>query len=81
MPDDQTAPQSPQAASPVQFRWPDKLVAEPAHMLVCPNCGDAAAKPLVLAAKAAFPGQHIDTILLRCPACGCAFFDGLATLD
>ena len=47
----------------------------------CPNCGAAGRKAPVLAATGDFPGLHVETTLLRCAACGCAFFDNLPDLD
>lgn len=64
--------------------WADPAAGTPSNLqsLRCPNCGSDDAKSLVLT----FAGKHRNVSLrplnvLRCPACGCHFYDDQAPPD
>jgi SAM-dependent methyltransferase len=66
------------AAVPPLFLWPEEAPEAQATAPRCPTCGDAAPKSLIcLSAPEAQPAWR----LLRCPACGCGFFETPAIPD
>ena len=65
-------------AMPPPFLWPEEAPEAEAAALDCPTCGDTAPKtPLCLSTPPAGPKWR----LLRCPACGCGFFESKAIPD
>ena len=65
-------------AAPPPFLWPEEAPETEGAAIACPSCGDTGPKPLIcLSAPQAEPAWR----LLRCPACGCGFFETQAAAD
>ena len=68
----------PSKVQPPAITWPAPGAPAPAGLaaLPCPNCGAADAKVLVLDVFVQLPDNPAKELrLLRCPACGCRFYD------
>ncbi len=60
------------------FLWPGEAPVASGSVMPCPTCGDTKAKSLLcLSTPDAAPAWR----LLRCPACGCGFFEDQTTAD
>jgi SAM-dependent methyltransferase len=60
------------------FLWPEEASAVVLPAEPCPTCGNGDAKGLICLSV---PGVDPAWRLLRCPACGCGFFENQATAD
>ena len=68
-------PRAPPSATVPTVSWASAEAAL-VWAMSCPNCGSDVPKPLVLAISWETPGHpRRRTHLLRCPDCGCRFFD------
>jgi SAM-dependent methyltransferase len=54
------------------FLWPEEATAAVTIHRPCPTCGDRDAKALLCLSP---PGAEPAWSLIRCPACGCGFFE------
>jgi SAM-dependent methyltransferase len=57
--------------------WPDEVPGAVGSSQPCPTCGDTAPKALICLSPPAEPVWR----LLRCPACGCGFFEPQTVAD
>ena len=60
------------------FLWPEESAPAPGSARTCPTCGDATPKSLLCLST---PDADPTWRLLRCPACGCGFFEDQITAD
>lgn len=64
----------------VHIRWAS--APAPSVDVVCRNCGEPGAKPVLLDAETTLPGQgRLQVRLLDCPHCGCAFAEQDTAFD
>lgn len=60
------------------FLWPDEARAAPRFYRHCPTCGDASETETICCSTAA---AKPEWRLLRCPSCGCGFYEDQAIPD
>ncbi|MGI4952198.1 MAG: class I SAM-dependent methyltransferase [Janthinobacterium lividum] len=66
----------------IAFNPPGTETPEPLRQMVCPNCGDASAKSLVLTIDVQLPDNPSKRLrVLRCPACTANFYDSQVPPD
>ncbi len=66
----------------IAFNPPGSATPEPLRSMVCPNCGDIAAKTLVLTIDVQLPDNPAKRLrVLRCPGCTANFYDSQVPPD